>query len=174
MKRNQIQATMPIFTYIDVGQVLRLVPTQSQWKHQSILEDIYSDYRHEVICICYFWNSWPLRVWVDWLEGQRKWEFLSPTVRALLCSVELELTPNVGGSSQKVRADEPEMQSGPYGPLTCKFLSSDIWFPSRYETKACKATRVPSGDFQAILGYLFLLENKGPRKKYHQKAKDNS
>lgn len=41
---------------------------------------------------------------VDWLEEQRKMEFLFPTVMALLCSAELKLRPSVSDSSQKVEA----------------------------------------------------------------------
>lgn len=90
----------------------------------------------KLFCICYFWNTWPLRV-LGWLI--RKAEKVgipfpqhTPLSRVALCSVELEVTPNVNGSSPKVRADEPERQSGPHGSLTCMPLSSDIWFPSRY------------------------------------------
>lgn len=53
-------------------------------------------------------------------------EFLFPTGMALLCSAELKLKPNVSDSSQKVEAEEPNMQSAPYSSLICTSSSAGI------------------------------------------------
>lgn len=106
---------------------------------------------------------WDLQI--DWLEKQRAMEFLFPTVVALLCSGELKLKPNVSDSSQKLSAEEPEMQSGPYGSLPCNPpLPSSDFHQGIQRPMSAQFLIVSSGNFKTTWGCEFLLENKDLRK----------